>query len=80
MLNKEEMPLREEIQVVPERANEYQQMIDDEFANQEVTMLSSDEVDQTVNSGIEQVEAPARVSKYSQKEINIFLFNNIFFY
>ena len=73
-----EKPLRDEIQIVPDRANEYQQIIDEEFANQankDVTMISSEEVERTVNNDkldeIDQVEAPTKVSKYSQKEINM---------
>ena len=63
-------PLRDEIQIVPERSEEIQKVIDNEFANQEVTMISSEEVEQTVNPD-NKVDAPAKVSKYNQKEINM---------
>ena len=71
IINQHEKPLRDEIQIAPERSEEYQKMIDDEFANQEVKMISSEEVEQTVNPEINKVDAPAKVSKYSQKEINM---------
>ena len=70
-LLEKEKPLRDEIQVVPERPEKYQEIIDNEFANQEVTMISSEEVEKAVNPDIADIEAPTKVSKYSQKEINM---------
>ena len=61
--------LRDEIQIAPERASEYQQMIDNEFANQGVTMISSEEVEKTVNNKSAEVDDSTLVSKYSQKGI-----------
>ena len=63
--------LRDEIQIAPERASEYQQMIDNEFANQGVTMISSEEVEKTVNNKSAEVDDSTLVSKYSQKGINM---------
>ena len=66
-----EKPLRDEIQIVPDRPEKYQDIIDKEFADQEVTMISSEEVEQAVKPDITQTETPTKVSKYSQKEINM---------